>query len=187
MRTLVQENRSRRMSGYYDYHPTHQLHKPLALAGLVNALTRKVVHHLSSVSGLPAIHLDDLIQHQFGASSHEIIVKKGLKEWRAAENRALGRAVSSSPPAVISLGEGALEHFDDLNLVLDWTYLIYPTFLGKKSCSRPVGRTRYRVRACGARFNPVGVHGKKVSAPCTETATSISGWRNTPSVFRIAA
>ena len=93
--------------------------------GFVNAVTRKVAHHLSSVSGLPAIHLDDLIQHELGASTHEIIVKRGLKELREAENRALGRAFSSSPPSIISLGEGAVDHFDDVSLVLDWTQMIY--------------------------------------------------------------
>jgi len=113
------------MDGYYSYHPTHQLYKPLALVGFVNAITRKISHHLSSISGLPAIHLDDHIQHELGASSHEIITQRGLKEWREAENRELGKAVSSSPPAIISLGEGAIDHYDDANLVLDWTQLIY--------------------------------------------------------------
>jgi shikimate kinase len=93
--------------------------------GFVNALTRKVAHHLSSVSGLPAIHLDDLIQHDLGASTHEIIVKRGIKEWRAAENRALARAISTRPPSIISLGEGAIDDYEDLNLVLDWTHLVY--------------------------------------------------------------
>jgi shikimate kinase len=113
------------MNGYYDYHPTHKLYRPLAIVGFVNAVTRKVAHHLSSVSGLPAIHLDDLIQHELGASTHELIVKRGLKEWREAENRALGKAISSSPPSIISLGEGAVDHFDDVSLVLDWTHMIY--------------------------------------------------------------
>jgi shikimate kinase len=113
------------MNGYYDYHPTHKLYRPLALVGFVNAITRKVAHHLSSVSGLPAIHLDDFVQHELGASSHEILVHRGLKEWREAENRALGKAISSNPPSIISLGEGAVDHYDDVNLVLDWTQMIY--------------------------------------------------------------
>jgi shikimate kinase len=113
------------MSGYYDYHPTHLLHKPLALVGFVNAITRKVAHHLSSATGLPGTYLDDVIQHELGASSHEIIVNHGLRRWREVENRELGKAISSTPPSIISLGEGAIDHYDDLNLVLDWTNLIY--------------------------------------------------------------
>jgi shikimate kinase len=113
------------MGGYYDYHPTHQLHRPLALVGFVNAVTRKVAHELSSISGLPAIHIDDLVQHELGASSHSIILQHGLKGWRVAENRVLGAAISSSPPAIISLGEGSVEQFDDIHLVLDRAQLIY--------------------------------------------------------------
>jgi shikimate kinase len=93
--------------------------------GFVNAFTRKVAHHLSSVSGLPAVHLDDLIQHDLGASTHEIIVNRGIKDWRAVENRILARAISTMPPSIISLGEGAIDEYDDLNLVLDWTHLVY--------------------------------------------------------------
>ena len=50
------------MDNYYSYHPTHKLDRPLALIGFVNALTRKVVHEASSLTGLPAIHLDDAIE-----------------------------------------------------------------------------------------------------------------------------
>lgn len=113
------------MSGYYDYYPTHQLYRPLVLVGFVNAINRKVAHHLSSVSGLPAVHLDDLVQHELGASSHEIITGRGLKGWREVENRVLGKAISSSPHSIISLGEGAIDQYDDMNLVLGWTQMIY--------------------------------------------------------------
>jgi shikimate kinase len=97
----------------------------LAFVGFVNALTRKVVHHLSSVSGLPEVHLDDLIQHELGASSHEILTHRGVREWREAENSMLAKAISLSPPSILSLGEGAVDQYDDLNVVLDWTQLIY--------------------------------------------------------------
>jgi shikimate kinase len=113
------------MNGYYDYHPIHLLHKPLALVGFINSVTRKVAHQLSSMTGLPVIHLDDLVQHELGASSHDIIVKHGLRRWREVENRELGKAISSAPPSIISLGEGAVDQYDDLNVVIDWTQLTY--------------------------------------------------------------
>lgn len=86
------------MSGHYDYHPTHLLHKPLALVGFVNAITRKVARQLSSATGLPVTHLDDVIQHELGASSHEIIVNHGLRRWREVENRELGKPSPPIPP-----------------------------------------------------------------------------------------
>lgn len=113
------------MSDYYSYDPTHKLDRPLALVGFVNALTRKVAHGAASLTGLPAIHLDDQIQHFYGASAHEIIQKRGLRAWRYAESRELGKAITEPPPSIVAVGEGAIEDMDDLELVLESTRLVY--------------------------------------------------------------
>jgi shikimate kinase len=113
------------MNDYYSYHPTHKLDRPLALISFANALTRKVAHEAASLTGLPAIHLDDSIQHFYGVSSHTIIQERGLRAWRYAESRELGKALTETPPSILSLGEGAIEDLDDLQLVLDSARLVY--------------------------------------------------------------
>jgi shikimate kinase len=113
------------MQGYYDNHPTHNLQRPLALVSFVNHMTRSVAHTLASTTGLPLSLIDELVEHELGGSAHKVIADSGLDAWRAAEKRAVARALGSRPASVIALGEGALADPDSLSLVLDTSELVY--------------------------------------------------------------
>lgn len=113
------------MQDYYDYHPTHSLERPLVLISFVNELTRAVASSLASTTGLPLRLLDDLVEHQLGASALEIVSGVGLAEWRRAERVALANVVRSRPAAILALGEGALNHARGLETVLAETDYVY--------------------------------------------------------------
>ena len=110
---------------YYDYHPTLALTRPLVLVSFVNELTRAVANSLASRTGLPLRLLDDIVEHQLGASSVELLSGAGLVEWREIEREELARAVHSNPPAIVALGEGALDNDDSLERVMAETDLVY--------------------------------------------------------------
>lgn len=114
-----------KMSGYYDYHPVHQLTRPVALVSFVNQLTRGVASSLASLGGLRLVLLDDVVQHQLGASVGEVVTQQGLSTFRQQEKREVTRAVASRPMGIIALGEGALSDPESRRLVLEETDLVY--------------------------------------------------------------
>jgi shikimate kinase len=113
------------MQNYYDYHPTLSLSRPLVLVSFVNELTRAVANSLASTTGLPLRLLDDIVEHQLAASSVELLRGAGLEEWREIEKAELAKAVHAPPPAIVAIGEGALDNDDSLERVLAETDLVY--------------------------------------------------------------
>ncbi len=122
------------MEGYYDYHPTHHLERPLVLVSFVNHLTRSVAHTLASTTGLPLRLLDELVEHQMGGSAHRVIEERGLPAWRQCEKQELIKSVRSRPAGVIALGEGVLADPDNLNLALDKSELVYLSVPEGEAC-----------------------------------------------------
>lgn len=70
-------------SSYYDYHPTVQLARPLALGGVPGAPYREVGHHLATLTGLTLIDLDRWIEHQVGQSLWDLYGKTARKNCGA--------------------------------------------------------------------------------------------------------
>jgi shikimate kinase len=132
------------MRDYYDYQPTHSLTRPLALISFVSDLTRAVANSLASTTGLPLRLLDDVVEHQLGASSVAIMSGVGLAEWRRVERRALAHAVRSRPPAILALGEGAMGHPDSLETVLAETDCVYLYLSSRDAQRRVVEQAHHR-------------------------------------------
>jgi shikimate kinase len=124
------------MQGYYDHHPTHRLERSLALVSFVNHMTRTVAHRLACMTGLPLSLLDELVEHQVGASSHKAIRENGLSVWREVEKTELAKAIASQPPTILALGEGALGDPDNLRLSLEAAELVYLFMPGDQACHR---------------------------------------------------
>ncbi len=124
------------MEGYYDYHPTHHLERPLVLVSFVNHLSRSVAHTLAATTGLPLGLLDELVEHQMGGSAHRVIEEQGLHAWRQYEKQELIKVVRSRPAGVIALGEGVLADPDNLNLTLDKSELVYLSVPEEEACRR---------------------------------------------------
>lgn len=124
------------MEGYYDYRPTHHLERPLVLVGFVNHLTRSIACTLASMTGLPLALLDELVEHRMGASAHKAIDRHGLAAWRVLEREELFKALRSTPPAVIAVGEGVLTNPNSLNVVLEKGELVYLYLPEEEACRR---------------------------------------------------
>lgn len=129
------------MQNYYDYHPTLSLTRPLVIVSFVDELTRTVANSLASTTGLPLRLLDDIVEHQLGASSVELLRGAGLAEWRNVEEAELARAVHSGPPAIVALGQGALDRDDSLERVVAETDLAY-LYLSFREAQRRVAAQR---------------------------------------------
>lgn len=113
------------MDNYYDYHPTHQLKKPLVLISFVNELTRAVANSLASTTGLPLRLIDDVVEHRLAASAIEFLAGAELEAWREREKQELAAALRSQPAAVVAVGEGALSDAESLALVLAESDCVY--------------------------------------------------------------
>ena len=100
--------------GYYDPHPTLSLPRPVAITGFFGVGAGLVGGILSQRTGLPFSEIDRWIEHEAGRSLSAIALEKGLSTLRALEKKLVARALKQSPPAIISLGDGAL--LDDATL-----------------------------------------------------------------------
>jgi shikimate kinase len=126
------------MEGYYDYHATHRLERPLALVGFVNRVTRAVAHCLSATTGLPLGIVDELVEHHAGASVYQLLEKHGLGALRDAEERELSKLLRADAPMIVALGEGALVRPDSLNALLTQTDLVYLYLPSETACRQAV-------------------------------------------------
>lgn len=142
------------MDGYYDYHPTHRLERPLALVGFVNALTHSVAHQLSATTGLPLAIVDELVEHHEGASMHRLIEEQGLPAWRDAEKRELSKLLRSRNPMILALGEGILADSMNLNATLTQTELVYLYLPLELACRRAARQSLRRRASLWAELDP---------------------------------
>lgn len=144
------------MEGYYDYHPTHYLERPLTLVSFVNHLTRSVAHTLASMTSLPLSLLDELVEHQMGASAHRVIGERGITAWRRTEKQELEKVMRSRPAGVVALGEGTLSDPDSLNLVLEGSDLVYLYLPEDQACHWASQQSANRSASLWAEVHSVG-------------------------------
>lgn len=113
------------MQGYYDYGATHRLSRHLCLVSLLNSWSRAVGARLSALTGTGLAILEESIEHREGRSVGELVRYEGIPRFREMESKELGLAVSSSPPGILVLGEGALSHPGSRTLVERRAHLVH--------------------------------------------------------------
>ncbi|MEM6797323.1 MAG: shikimate kinase [Acidobacteriota bacterium] len=96
------------MDGYYDYGPTIQLERHIAIFGLLADETRTVAYRVSAIFGLPVTDVDRTIEHSAGRSVWDLIWSQGEARYRELEDVHARAAIRARPLGVISLGDGAL-------------------------------------------------------------------------------
>jgi shikimate kinase len=111
--------------GYYDSGPTHRLARHVSLVSVLNPLSRAVGVSLAALTGAGLVILDEAVEHREGSSVHEIVLAMGLARFREVESMELRRAVSSSPPAILVLGEGALSTRSSRKAISRETHLVH--------------------------------------------------------------
>jgi shikimate kinase len=121
--------------GYYDSGPTHRLTRHVSLVSVLSSLSREVGVSLAALTGAGLLILDEAVEHREGSSVHELVLARGLARFRETESRELRRAVASSPPAIIVLGEGALSTRANRKMIARETHLVH-----LRPSSRKLGR-----------------------------------------------
>lgn len=109
---------------YYDYAPTIAIERHVSLISLLTSETRAIAYRVAALSGLRFVDLDRLIEHECGASVNSLVAQEGEAGYRERERRVLRSALADSPPAIISLGDGALMDPGSRELVTQRTLLI---------------------------------------------------------------
>lgn len=80
----------------------------IVLIGLRRSGKTSVGRILAATLGLPFVDLDETVAAREGMSAAEVILKRGVAEFRRAESRAL-EAVVEGPPVVLAAGGGTAE------------------------------------------------------------------------------
>ena len=111
--------------GYYDPYPQVILGKPVCLIGFMGSEVHHITYFLSSMTGIPFIELDKLIEHDVGMSLAQLYLEEGETRWRAREEVHLKRALDTSPPRLICLGDGALIAAENRRLCLQKADVLY--------------------------------------------------------------
>ncbi|MEM6732920.1 MAG: hypothetical protein AAF658_15295 [Myxococcota bacterium] len=93
-------------SGYYDYWPTQPLLRPLMIAGVDDALIRRVAFTVSSLNGWRLTLIDDILQHRCGLTARAVRAESGRTEADQLCEQALKSAWLRGPPSVIGLPAG---------------------------------------------------------------------------------
>ena len=52
--------------GYYDHYPQVEISKPICLIGFMGSEVHSVAYFISSMTGLPYVELDKLVEHEVG-------------------------------------------------------------------------------------------------------------------------
>lgn len=137
-------------SSYYDYHPTVQLARPLALGGVPGAPYREVGHHLATLTGLTLIDLDRWIEHQVGQSLWDFVREDGEEELRRKEFEYLNRALAAQPRGLIIVSEGTLAREENRRQLRESAALIYLSL----SPSTMYWEVRQQISERGPRSHP---------------------------------
>ena len=94
--------------GYYDPYPLVYLDRPLCLIGFMGSDVHSVAYFLSTLSGVPFVELDKLVEHDVGMSLAQLYLEEGEERWRRLESKYFARALKMKPARIICLGDGAL-------------------------------------------------------------------------------
>ena len=111
--------------GYYDPYPQVRLAKPICLVGFMGSETHSVGYFVSSMTGLPYVELDKLIEHEVGMSLAQLYLEDGERRWRRLEALHLSRVLKQTPPRLICLGDGSLLNRESQKLCLSSAKLVY--------------------------------------------------------------
>ena len=111
--------------GYYDPYPLVYLDRPVCLIGFMGSEVHSIGYFISTLTGIPFVELDKLVEHDVGMSLAQLYLEEGESRWRALESKHLKRALKMSPARLICLGDGALLDEENLELCLSRTTLVY--------------------------------------------------------------
>ena len=113
------------LSNYYEYGPLVLLQRPIVLIGFLGVDQHGLGRDLAALSGLPLIEVDRWIEHEAGQSLVSLVQTQGIEALRQLEDRFLTQALTTRPPGIIVLGDGALIKETNLRQVLDKATLVY--------------------------------------------------------------
>ena len=113
------------LSNYYEYGPLVLLQRPVALIGFLGVDQHGLGRDLAALSGLPLIEVDRWIEHAAGQSLVSLVQTQGIEALRQLEDRFLAQALTTRPPGIVVLGDGALIKEANLRQVLDKATLVY--------------------------------------------------------------
>ena len=113
------------MSGYYDYHPKVIPEQPIAIIGFPGARVALIGAAVSALTGLTLHELDRLIEHESGSTISLLVLNESESALRRLESKLLQRVLSSKPPGIITLGEGAMLDEDNRRRIKQQAKLIY--------------------------------------------------------------
>ena len=113
------------LSNYYEPGPLVLLQRPVALIGFLGVDQHGLGRDLASLSGLPLIEVDRWIEHEAGQSLVALVQTQGIEALRQLEDRFLAQALTTRPPGIIVLGDGALIKEANLRQVLAKATLVY--------------------------------------------------------------
>ena len=113
------------LSNYYEHGPLVLLQRPVVLIGFLGVDQHGLGRDLAALSGLPLIEVDRWIEHEVGQSLVSLVQTQGIEALRQLEDRFLAQALTSCPPGIVVLGDGALIKEANLQQVLDKATLVY--------------------------------------------------------------
>ena len=113
------------MQDYYGYHPRRIPSRHIAVTGFAGSKASLVAAAVAQLTGLGFTDLDRLIEHSCGHSLAELVLTKGERAMRKYETELLEQSLSSAPPGVLALGEGALLVGENRDRIRLDAHLIY--------------------------------------------------------------
>ena len=137
-------------SSYYDYHPTLQLERPVALGGMPGTPYREVGHYLTSLTGLSLLDLDRWLEHQVGESLWDFMQSEGEHVLRQKEFEHLDRALLAEPCGLLIVGEGTLAQPANRRRIRESASLVYLS----SAPSAAYWQVRQQISERGPRYHP---------------------------------
>ena len=113
------------LSNYYEHGPLVLLQRPIVLIGFLGVDQHGLGRDLAALSGLPLVEVDRWIEHAAGQSLVSLVQTQGIEALRQLEDRFLAQALTTRPPGIVVLGDGALIKEANLRQVLDKATLVY--------------------------------------------------------------
>lgn len=88
------------MNGYYDYHPSFFLRRPVALYGAPGTETAATGYALSALSGLPFIDVDRRVEHALGRNLKQALGSLTGRELLNEYKNVIGQSLSEMPHGI---------------------------------------------------------------------------------------
>ena len=90
----------------------------IVLIGFLGVDQHGLGRDLAALSGLPLIEVDRWVEHAAGQSLVALVQTQGIEALRQLEDRFLAQALTTRPPGIVVLGDGALIKESNLRQVL---------------------------------------------------------------------